>query len=192
MCKATRAILKHYTSPPDHSDCPEGETSWCLKQRDKVTGLNQHKDIKNPLPPAIVNLIQPTFDFLGSKELLSGCVNCFTQNTNESFHHVLWGILLKQHFHSYFDMVLGFNYAVIQFNMGIESAISLVLDNEPSFPSSVNLKSLQSIDRKRKYFCDRSKREDIKQRRKDIRKKVLKKLDAFQHAEGSTYASDKF
>ena len=40
MSKATHAVLKYYSNPPEnpkHEDCSEGETSWCSYSRDKAT-----------------------------------------------------------------------------------------------------------------------------------------------------------
>lgn len=72
MSKATYAILKHYSSTlenPQHEDCPQGKGSWCSYNRDR----SSHVLIKNPLPPAVVKVVQPVFDRLGSKEFLIGC-----------------------------------------------------------------------------------------------------------------------
>jgi hypothetical protein len=100
MQKATQAILKHYTDPPNHEDCPDGESSWCLKKRDAATGQHQYLPPKHPLAPAVVTVLKPVFDDLSRSTLLAGCVNCYTQNQNESFHHLLWSILPKDQFHS--------------------------------------------------------------------------------------------
>ena len=51
MEKCVRASLKHYCSTvekPQHEDCPEGDTSWCSYQRDKATGKQTHRPVKNP------------------------------------------------------------------------------------------------------------------------------------------------
>ena len=67
MSRATHAILKHYSSTvehPKHNDCPEGAKSWCSYKRGIALGINNHKCIQNPLPPAVVECIQPVFDRL--------------------------------------------------------------------------------------------------------------------------------
>ena len=79
MSKATQAILKHYSSSPEnpkHEDWSEGETSCCSDNRDRATGQNAHDPIKNPLPQAVVEKIQPLFDKLGSKNFLAACEKC--------------------------------------------------------------------------------------------------------------------
>ena len=68
MSRATHAILKHYSSTPDqprHEDCPVGKNSWCSFNRDKATGEKTHLPVKDPLPEAVIKVMQPTFDRLG-------------------------------------------------------------------------------------------------------------------------------
>jgi len=74
MAKATKAILKHYSSTeeePKHEDCPAGSVSWCSYQRDIADGTNLHKPIENPFPEAVVEVLQPLFDRLGDENLLA-------------------------------------------------------------------------------------------------------------------------
>ena len=76
MAKGTKAILKHYSDIPikaRHADCPQGKNSWCSYQKDKACKTKNHVPIKNPFTPAIVEVIQPLFDRLGSEEFLVGC-----------------------------------------------------------------------------------------------------------------------
>ena len=35
---STMAMLKHYSDPPDHSQCPDGEASWCKFKQDALLG----------------------------------------------------------------------------------------------------------------------------------------------------------
>ena len=103
MAKATHAILKHYSSTleePKHNDCPSGPTSWCSFQHDRANGTNCHKPIKNPLPDAVVEVLQPLFNRLGDETFLVGCENSYTQNRNECLHHVIWGMAAKEMFSS--------------------------------------------------------------------------------------------
>ena len=109
MAKATHAILKHYSSTleePKHNDCPSGPTSWCSFQRDRANGTNCHKPIKNPLPDAMVEVLQPLFNRLGDETFLVGCENSYTQNRNECLHHVIWGMAAKEMFSSPWEISL--------------------------------------------------------------------------------------
>ena len=72
MSKATRAILLHYSSTgenPQHDCCPVGP-SWCSYQRDLACKTKSHRYIKDPLPPAVVDVIKPVFDKLGDESFL--------------------------------------------------------------------------------------------------------------------------
>ena len=96
MSAATLAILSHYTESPSHEDCPQGKDSWCSFNRDKATGQNTYRPIKDPLPNAVVEVIKPLFERLGSPIFLSAVANCRTQNVNESFHHLVWQLAPKE------------------------------------------------------------------------------------------------
>lgn len=99
MAQATRAILKHYSSTPEnpqHEDCPTGKKSWCSFQKDIACNTNTHQPIKDPIPPAVVEVIQPVFDKLSSKSFLAACEWCLSQNRNELLHHVTWSLAPKE------------------------------------------------------------------------------------------------
>ena len=103
MSNTTKAILKHYCSTvkkPQHDYCPSGPQSWCSFQRDKATGTNLHKPIKNPLPPAVQKRIEPLFERLSNLAFLTDCSNTLTSNNNESYHYVLWGLAPKEQYTS--------------------------------------------------------------------------------------------
>lgn len=103
MAKATKAIMYHYASTeenPQHTFCPVGKDSSCSYQRDVANNTKLHKPIKNPFPPAIIEVIKPLFDRLGDANFLAGCERCATQNPNESLHHVIWGLAPKEQYTS--------------------------------------------------------------------------------------------
>ena len=130
MSKATHAILKHCSSTPEnprHEDCPSGNESWCSYNRDLATGQTTHCPIQDPLPQAVVNAIQPTFDRLGDKHFLSGCEKCLNQINNESLHHVIWGMSPKEQFTSQQEASLAVALGVLVFNNGIESTLSKLM-----------------------------------------------------------------
>ena len=49
----------------------------------------QHHHHKAPLPAAVADVLQPLFYRLGEPERLESAIDGFTQNANESFHHLL-------------------------------------------------------------------------------------------------------
>lgn len=130
MSKATKAILLHYSSTeenPQHDCCPVGPTSWCSFQRDMAKKTKSHRCIKDPLPPAVVNVIKPVFEKLGDEKFLGGCERCATQNANESLHHVIWGFAPKEQHTSQIEASLGINLGVLIFNCGKEVTYSQLL-----------------------------------------------------------------
>ena len=125
MSKATMAILDNYSSTPEeprHENCPKGDNSWCSYQRAVAKkDVNLHVPIKNPICPAIYERIKPAFERLSSVPFLEGCVNAYTQNANESLHHVIWGLAPKDQNHSSQEIRIAINLGVCLFNDGFEA-----------------------------------------------------------------------
>ena len=195
MAKATHAILKHYSSTleePKHNDCPSGPTSWCSFQRDRANGTNCHKPIKNPLPDAVVEVLQPLFNRLGDETFLVGCENCYTQNRNECLHHVIWGMAAKEMFSSPREVSLAICLGVLQFNQGFSATYTDLL---PALGIQIQPKMLEAwknIDIDRIYQSDYRNTPEVKLRRKKKRKEKHKRQDAFVHEEGIMYKSQSF
>lgn len=127
MAQATRAILKHYSSTPEnpqHEDCPTGKKSWCSVQKDIACNTNTHQPIKDPIPPAVVEVIQPVFDKLSSESFLAACERCLSQNRNESLHHVTWSLAPKEQYVSPQETYLAVCLSVLLFNAGAHSTYS--------------------------------------------------------------------
>ena len=119
MSKATSAILKHYSDLPDknkHEDCPTGTSSWWSYQKDKACKTRTYQPVKNPFAPALVEVMQPLFDRLGSEQFLAGCEQCLTQNANESLHHVIWGMAPKDQHRAQAETRLATHLGVLLFN----------------------------------------------------------------------------
>lgn len=195
MSKATHAILKHYSSTPEqprHEDCPMGKDSWCSYNRDQATGQATHAPIKDPIPDAVVKVLQPTFDRLGSEEFLIGCEKCLDQNNNESLQHVAWGMAPREQYTSQQETSLAVSLSVLVFNNGVEDTISKLLVSmdipvHPDMPSQWG-----KIDSKRMAESDYKTDPIVKQRRKRLRREKSKKQDAFVHQEGVMYSSHSF
>ena len=95
MMMAVQAILHHMTSTNDrpvHHMCPVGENSWCSYNKAKAGNkLDEYKHGFDPIPQAIVQLLKPICNRLGSRLLLSLCLLGHTQNANESLHSTKCG-----------------------------------------------------------------------------------------------------
>ena len=90
MMMAVQATLHHMTSTDDrpvHHMCPEGGNSWCSYNKAKAGNkLDEYKHGFDPISQAIVQLLKPIYNRLGSRLLLSLCLLGHTQNANESLH----------------------------------------------------------------------------------------------------------
>ena len=195
MSKAVHAILKHYASTPEtpqHEDCPMGKDSWCSYNRDQATGQTTHVPIKDPLPEAVVKVIQPTFDRLGSEEFLVGCESCLDQNNNESLHHVVWGMAPKEQYTSQQETSLAVSLGVLVFNNGMNDTAIKLLDSMV-IPVHFDMQEqCKQIDAKRLVGSDYKSDPTVKKRRKKLRREKSKKQDAFVHQEGVMYSSQSF
>ena len=123
MSAATMAMLSHYKESSSHEDCPQGKDSWCSFNRDKATGENTYRPTKDMLPNAVVEVIKPLFERLGSPSFLSAVANCRTQNVNESFHHLVWQLAPKETYTSTNKTKCALFLAVSLFNDGYASSL---------------------------------------------------------------------
>ena len=89
MKKAIWRIWKHYSN--DHIDCK----NWCPVK----SGKGQSKNI---LPKFVCTIIKPVFVVLSDDELLRKCLHGGSQNTNESYHNLIflasWVLILSLYF----------------------------------------------------------------------------------------------
>ena len=87
---AVQATLHHMTSTDDrpvHHMCPEGKNSCCSYNKAKARNeLDVYKHGFDAIPQAIVQLLKPIYNRLGSRLLLSKCLLGYTRNANEFLH----------------------------------------------------------------------------------------------------------
>ena len=192
MSRATHAILKHYSSTPEkprHKDCPSGRNLWCSYNRDVATGEKTHVPIKNPLPECVVQLMQPTFDRLGSEEFLVGCEKCLDQNKNECLHHVVWGMAPKEQYTSQQEASLAVALGVLVFNNGLADTVSKLLTAMDPPVNSGMLKELEMIDKKRMRESDYKADPVTKNTEKSLRGTSVKSRMPFNIRKGSCTVS---
>ena len=106
----------------------------------------QHK--KKPIPSAIVQLLQPIYNRLGSKDLLQRCLGGFTQNPNESLHSTVWKLCPKELFLGRMAIETACAIAVCNCNDGSTSLYDISKDLGLQ-PSSLCKLQLQEKDLKR-------------------------------------------
>ena len=184
MEKATWAILKHYSQKADHSDCPEGESSWCSFNRDKAIGSSStHRPIKNPLRPAVVEVIKLLFRRLANTDFLSAVQEAYTQNPCKSYNHLLWSLAPKEIYISPIETSLAVSLSVCLFNSGFYYTLTSLMKESDLSVSSFQKVSWNRLDKERQRLSDYKQRDEVKLRRKKTRRAKCKKQDAFLHAE---------
>ena len=112
MKKAIWRIWKHYSN--DHSDCK----NWCPVK----SGKGQSKNI---LPKFVCTIIKPVFVVLSDDELLRKCLHGGSQNTNESYHNLIWLRCPKTGFVGRNRLELAVNDATIVYNEGEVSRVTI-------------------------------------------------------------------
>ncbi|ELU04515.1 hypothetical protein CAPTEDRAFT_218535 [Capitella teleta] len=112
MKKAVWAIWHHRGDR--HQDCGE----WCPAK--------QGKPVKNCLPEYVLTAIKPVFEALSSDELLNKCLHGGSQNTNESFHNLIWERCPKTTFVGRRRLELATYEAAIVYNGGETARLKVV------------------------------------------------------------------
>lgn len=195
MAKATKAIMYHYASSeenPQHTFCPVGKDLWCSYQRDLANNTKLHQPIKNPLTPAIVEVIKPVFDRLGDENFLSGCERCATQNPNESLHHVIWALASKEQYTSPRETSRAVSLGCLLFNSGAEITYSQLLPKIGLRVDEKMVNEWKKIDSKRINTAEYKDKSTVKERRKKYKRQRANKADGFIHKEGVQYKSQEF
>ena len=105
MKKAVWAIWEHRNG--QHDSCG----TWCPSKKADGGGPN-----KNALPPYVMEAIKPIFSTPADDSLLEKCLHGGTQNTNESFHHLIWERCPKTTFCGRSRVVLAVDDATVVFN----------------------------------------------------------------------------
>ncbi|GFW26195.1 uncharacterized protein TNCV_3396911 [Trichonephila clavipes] len=129
MKKAIYATLHHSLSTdqkPQHSKCPIGADSWCFYQSAKAKrqkpGL--HKEhVGTPINESFLPHILSIYQRLASNELLERCINCGTQNANESLHNMIWSKCPKEIFVCKNRVKNAVLEAICEFNKGTLSTV---------------------------------------------------------------------
>ncbi|KAK6188679.1 hypothetical protein SNE40_004810 [Patella caerulea] len=106
MKRAVMAIWKHRAK--DHSDCED----WCPSKS------GQGNKDQHALPKFVCDEIKPIFEALSADKLLEKCAHGGTQNTNESFHNMIWERCPKTTFVGRRRLELAVHDATISFNEG--------------------------------------------------------------------------
>ena len=77
-----------------------------------------YKHEKPIILPNVAKYVKLVFVALARRELLEKCIRGATQNTNESFHNVIWSIASKTHFIAKSTMNTAVHLAAARYNSG--------------------------------------------------------------------------
>ena len=161
MKKAIWATFKHRGK--DHSDCGD----WCPA----VSSSNTVAANKNCLPSFVLEAIKPIYEQLSSDELLEKCAHGGTQNSNESFHHLIWERCPKTKFVGRKRLEIAVMDAALVFNEG-ESKRNIIFDHLGLKVGNHAAAAFQRFDSRRLYQAVRADTPASKEKRK---KKSLEK-----------------
>lgn len=126
MKRAINDILNHRTG--NHGNCPD----WCPASDVDLEAADKHK-----LPPFVCSLDRPVFDTLSADPLLEKCTHGGTQNSNESFHNVIWTRCPKEVFVGKTRLELAVADSVIVFNDGEVGMLREVRSEDRSTSATV-------------------------------------------------------
>ena len=88
-----------------------------------------HKHKKDPKDKAKIPLkftghFKKVFERMSRPALLQACIRGATQNTNESFHNVIWSMTRKTQFCSLTTLRIAINLAAAKYNLGNVAGVS--------------------------------------------------------------------
>ena len=182
MSKEVLTILYHYGSTeenPRHDHCPSGESSWFSYKRDEALNTSTHRVIKNPFRNAVIEKLEPVFKRLSDVAFLEGVKYCYTQNPNESLHHVIWSLAPKETYNSPHETSLAINLGVRVFNNGFHYTLSNMMKKLGLniLPSMEHIWKMVDIERIKQ--AELKSRDVVKLRRKSLKRKKVKKTRCF-------------
>lgn len=172
MKQAIWAIFLHKSSTdavPQHGFCPTGDKSWCSYNKAIATN-NPPPKHKNTIPVTIMEEIRPIFKDLAHPDLLKKCLHGRTQNSNESFNHILWSRIPKTTFVQFETLSFGAYEAVCSFNVGNISRMKVLkkLSIEPGYYTA---RTMKRLDEERVLRAKYARNQQTKSRRKEKRLK---------------------
>ncbi|GFW73408.1 uncharacterized protein TNCV_2800721 [Trichonephila clavipes] len=111
---------------PHHKKYPSGIDSWCFFQsvlaRGKKPGFNKYW-VKTPVNEEYLPKMLSIYKRLASSELLSRCVRCLTQNSNEALHSIIWHRCSEENSASLSRVLIAVSSAISEFNVGTLKAL---------------------------------------------------------------------
>ena len=199
MIDACWAVYYHTISTdanPQHNKCPKGADSWCKYQQSlalKVTPPEHLRDDdpKRLIPLRLAQYVKPIFERLCSRKLLARCVLGATQNQNESFNKLVWQRCPKTDFTSVNTVQIAVNLAIISFNRGAKSFVTLA-EHMGLMPGSTCHEYFHKQDVFRIKRAEKLQLAGERRRRKENKRHKVAAEEQKHAAEGTTYQSGGF
>ena len=124
IIEAIWAIFYHMLGGPpseslteQHRFCPKTPDTWCKFQKDIIESTNNYSN-QTCLPFIFRDELEPIFNCLSSRELLSGCEQGLTQNANENLNGMVWSKCQKRVFCGRRRYTISLCESVTHFNEG--------------------------------------------------------------------------
>ncbi|KAJ8039105.1 hypothetical protein HOLleu_16723 [Holothuria leucospilota] len=169
---------------PQHHLCPTGEDSWCKYQ--KALLKKESYKHKNSIPAVVMEAIKPVYTRLTSNELLSKCLDCITQNPNESLNNLIWKRCPKDTFVGAKKIRWGTADAVAIFNDGMSSRIQVLKDLGIKDTTLTEYSLIKSDKRRLSGALSKASEKGVK-RRQSLRNLKKGFEDTHKEKEGDTY-----
>ena len=187
------AALCHVSSSSTnewHDNCPKGSSSWCGFKRDCANGTKLYKPGVG-IHPQTYKHVKPVFVDLCSKELLERCLDCQTQNANESLNGTVWKRLPKTTYVGFKQFEFGLYDAVAIFNEGRQGTID-ILEKLGMEVGVFTMKGCSVINTRRISEAEFKMSEKLKKQRKVIRGRKKGYNDKAEEKEGVVYGAGLF
>ena len=112
-----------------HDYCPKGSSSWCFHKQ-AIADNVPPRPHRRPLPPGVAQVLKPIYERPGDPQFLCRCLAGKTQNSNDSFHSLLWSICPKDRWSNLHTADTALAIAIQHFNKGASALMDVLLELE--------------------------------------------------------------
>ena len=174
---------------PRHNRCPAStpdKPSWCFYKRAQEANEtpNPHP---HPLPRDIAEALVPVYKRLGDPQLLQRCVDGKTQNSNESFHSLVWSMCPKQRWAGRRSVDTAVAIAVPKFNKGSSAHLD-VMEELELLAGVLAVQNVQREDEERLKSASRKSSQQARRKRKRMDDTRRAENQTLQREEGVLYS----
>ena len=174
----------------NHDFCPKGSSSWCFFQR-AIADSVPPRPHRRPLPASVVQALKPVYQRLGDPQLLRRCLAGKTQNSNESFHSVLWSMCPKEKWSNLRTVDTALAIAIQRFNKGSTALLDMMLELELVAGTALEDYATKE-DTTRVVRATRKTSAKEKERRKRIEAVKRQEQQERREREGEVYGAGQF